>query len=92
MKISIRLQGRVTSVQIKSSIATLYCMVFGEDGIDERKAEALVQDAVYEISQKWRGNGRGFSTFVTDCMIEQMIDSEELFEYRRLNRFFGGLP
>jgi len=84
MKISLRIAGRVTSVQVRDSIASLYCTVRGHDGISTRQCWHLIQDAVHKAAGSWNGNGKGLGGFVTDSLIADILEGDMSLEYQRL--------
>ena len=75
MKISTRINGRVTSVKLKDSICALHYLILGSD---ERIYEHCL-DTCHTLIGKWRGDSaRGLSTYISDKMIEEIIQSNDL--------------
>ncbi len=76
MKISTRINGRVTSIKVKDSILALHFLITGEKDL-----ESHVLDACYDIMTKWTGTtGKGASAFVMDRMLEDMLPPEDIPE------------
>lgn len=90
MKFSLRIAGRVTSVQVRDSIASLYCLLMTEKEMSPGQCEGFIQDAVYKIAGTWTGNGRGLGSYVTDKLVESMLEGEDLEEHKRLLKHFEG--
>jgi len=75
MKISTRINGRVTSVKLKNSICALHYLILGSDN----SIYEHCLDTCHTFIGDWRGDtGRGLSGYVGDRMIKEIVDSNDL--------------
>lgn len=88
MKASVRIGGKVTSLQVRSSVLAMYYILTGE-GKDPHQHSLEVINAIVE---KWKGSdARGLSSFITDAILEQMLEREDLPLYRNVYDRLEGL-
>lgn len=74
-----RVNGKQTSIKIRTSVAALHAMIVGDSVRDYKR---FLMDSVYRISQSWYGeDGKGLSGFIQDAMIRECFDSEEKDEF-----------
>lgn len=82
MKISARIKGRVTSLQVRSSVAALYCLITNDT---DKDPHSYMLDTVHKILDKWEGDtARGLSSFITDELIKKLIDKGDRKEYKQI--------
>lgn len=75
MKISTRINGRVTSVNVRNSVCALHHIICGEG----KKLENHILDTCHDIITEWEGEtGRGLSGYIADKMLEQMLDDSDV--------------
>lgn len=76
MKVSTRINGRVTSIKVKDSVLALHWLI-NADPKTPIQDHAL--DTCNDIMQKWNGTtGKGCSQFITDTILEQMLEPEDV--------------
>lgn len=76
MKVSTRINGRVTSIKIKDSILALHWLI---NANPKTPIQDHAKDTCHMIMQTWTGNtGKGCSQFVTDTVLEQMLDPKDI--------------
>ena len=79
MKISTRINGRVTSISVKDSICALHYIICAANG---KKAEDHVLDTCHSIMTEWKGGtARGASAFITDKIVEDLLEAQDLPKY-----------
>ncbi len=79
MKVSARINGRVTSVTVRNSICALHYLICSEDGKD---AYDHVLDTCHGIIDTWAGDtGKGLSSYITDKMVEDLLEDTEQEQY-----------
>ena len=84
MKISTRINGRVTSINVRDSILALHFIINGE-GVPEDHA----LDTCHNIISHWKGNtGKGLSSFITDAIIEDVLSEDDLEEFIKIKKRF----
>jgi len=101
--IPIRIQGRTTSITLKKSIVILY-MLFtvipeGESinySLNRAKRtqqlKGAVLDFVYKCLDQWNGKtAKGLSDFVTDKMILELLDEDDLEKYNKIVEIIADL-
>ena len=75
MKISTRINGRVTSINVRNSVCALHYIICCE-GV--KKLENHVLDTCHDIISTWKGaTARGLSSYITDQMLEQLLDDAD---------------
>jgi len=75
MRVSTRINGRVTSISIKDSVAALHYTICNEN---DTSPENHIQDVCHTIIGTWEGNtARGLSSFICDAMIEDLLESDD---------------
>lgn len=83
MKISTRIQGKVTSLTIKDSICALYYLICADP--EEDSPRHFILDACYDIVSQWPySSARGLSSYVTDELLKQVLSPEDLEEYEQI--------
>jgi hypothetical protein len=56
-----------------------------EDSIDPNILSDMLYDFIYSCLNKWKGdNGKGFSDFVSDRMIADILESEDFDQYKQI--------
>jgi hypothetical protein len=92
MRISIRVNGKNTSVKLHYAICTLHYL--GSDDLD-KDPDIYIKDIVYKKVRLWETKLRkdrvkgiapenevkGIGVFITNCLIEEILDNEEAFKY-----------
>lgn len=84
LRFSIRISGTVTSLSLRRNIVSLWLVLNLEDieGID---LQGKVSNFIYSCLSKWeKDTGKGFSDFVSDLMIEDILDSEDFDKYKQI--------
>lgn len=75
MKISTRINGRVTSINVRDSVCALHYVICSEE---ESSPENHILDTCHQIISTWRGQtARGLSSFICDAMIEQLLSTQD---------------
>lgn len=81
MKVSTRINGRVTSINVRDSVCALHYIICGSDSLDQ--VENHVLDTCHDIISTWEGDtGRGLSSYITDKMLEDLLDTTYIKSYR----------
>jgi hypothetical protein len=76
---SIKLNNRVSSITIKSYLIALYLVLNGYDG----DSHNFILNEVQEIVEEWDNDvNRGLSDYVSQKMIERLLEKQDLKEYR----------
>jgi len=88
MKISTRINGRVTSINVRNSILALHFIITGEGNPQDH---AL--DTCHTIISQWDGTtAKGLSSFITDKIIEDVLSAslsaEDLKEFNQIKERF----
>jgi len=91
MRISVRVNGKNTSVKVHYAICALHYL--GSDDLD-KDPDDYIKDVIYKKIQQWETKLRkdrikgkesnpvkGVSVFITDCLIEDILDNKEAFKY-----------
>lgn len=79
--ISYRVNGRMTSLKIRSCILAMYCLIMGQGAKTEEDYKGFVLDAIYKICSEWYGeDGKGLSAYVQDRLIRDCLDRDEKSE------------
>jgi len=74
--IPVRVNGKQTSLKIRTAIAALHTFIVGGEEVKDFKQ--FIMDTVYRITQSWYGeDGKGLSGFVQDTMVRECFDSSE---------------
>lgn len=96
LRFSIRISPKsVSSVSIKKNIISLWIlMTVTPLEKDLTKLEKIhknyVTDFIYSCLNRWKGNtAKGFSDFVTEGMIRDILDKKDFSEYRRIKNILG---
>jgi len=72
MKVSTRINGRVTSVSIRDSVCALHYVICGNDA---QKVQDHVLDVCHSIMDEWEGDtAKGLSGFIVDTLLADMLD------------------
>lgn len=80
--ISTRVNGKVTSLKIRTSVSALYCLIMGQGAKTPSDYKAFIMDTVYKICQDWYGeDGKGLSGYVNDRLLRDCLDKEEASVY-----------
>lgn len=90
LRYSIRISGSVTSISLRRNLVSLW-LTLNTDDIKEfnsgvkGKLNGLVQNFIYGCLSDWKqDNGKGFSDFVSDMMIKDILDREDFRKYRQI--------
>lgn len=71
-----RVNGKQTSLKVRTCIAALHCFIVGGEDVKDHKQ--FIYDAVHRISQQWFGeDGKGLGGYVQDTLIRECFDNEE---------------
>ena len=82
MKVSTRINGRVTSVNVRDSVCALHYVICGSDSLDQ--VENHVLDTCHDIISTWKGTtARGLSSYITDKMVEDLLDTDDVPNYKQ---------
>ena len=87
MKISTRINGRVTSINVRDSVGALHFLVCGDFERHTGKQGPLnhVRDACHDIISSWKGDtGKGLTSYITDKMLEDVVASEDIQAYHTI--------
>ncbi len=77
MKVSTRINGRVTSINVRDSVCAIHHIICGDPG--GKKVEDHVLDTCHDIIDTWEGDtARGLSGYITDSMLKSMLDPEDM--------------
>ena len=82
MKVSTRINSRVTSIQVRDSVIAMHYLFSG--GVMPCTSNSVrdhVLDVCHDIIGSWEGTGRGLSSHITDCMLKDVLHSEETKDY-----------
>ena len=72
MKVSTRINGRVTSVSVRDSVCALHYVVCGNEA---KKVEDHVLDVCHSVMDEWEGDtAKGLSGFIVDTLLADMLD------------------
>lgn len=95
VKFPIRMGDFVTSISLKKNICSLWLiMVIPQrtsnsiiDMVTENKLHrGLILDFCHQSLNEWdEDTARGFSDFITHRMVEEILDSEDYIEYKRIH-------
>lgn len=79
MKISTRINGRVTSISVKDSVLALHYIV---NGADTTAPDTHALDTCHNIMSRWKGDtGKGASSFIIDAIMEDLLEPCDLPAY-----------
>ncbi len=82
MKVSTRINGRVTSIRVKNSVCALHYMVCAPPN---KNIESHVLDTCHTIMSQWEGRtGKGISGFITDKMLEDLLELNDVSEWQAM--------
>ena len=91
--IPIRVQGRTTSIMLKKSNVILWILFI----VDPKTKTAYglknqILNFVYRCLDLWEGeNARGFSDFVMEKMILDLLEKEDLVKYNQIAKILADL-
>lgn len=86
MRISVRIASVVTSLSIKKNLIALWILL-GEEELSEgsEQVKRLLTDFVYECLDQWdHCTAKGFSDFVSDKLIESILEVDDYNSYKRI--------
>jgi len=79
MKVSTRINGRVTSINVRDSICALHYVICGER---DKLVYDHILDTCHTIINTWDGTtGKGLSSYITDTMVLDLLEPEDLKLY-----------
>jgi len=81
MKVSTRINGRVTSINVRNTICSLHYIICSNDSDEDNSNDVYghVLDTCHTIISTWKGKtGKGLSGYITDQMLEDLLDQEDL--------------
>jgi len=82
LRISIRISSTVTSLSIKKNLIALWILLSEED---PKQTKDLITEFVYTCLDKWdKETAKGFSDFVSEKLIQNMLEKEDYRDYRRI--------
>lgn len=84
LRYSIRISGSVTSISLRRNLVSLWlCLnIDSVVEIDRGKLQGKVQNFIYSCIDEWKkDNAKGLSDFVSDKMIEDIIDEKDFRNY-----------
>lgn len=89
-KISLRVDGKVTSITLKKNIIALW-LIFGTDiDIVNTELDVLsyeVNDFIYSCLDKWENNtAKGLSAYITNRMVKAFLNKKKYKSYLRVIR------
>lgn len=80
MKVSTRINGRVTSINVRNTVCALHQIICGDP--NGKNIEGHILDTCHGIISTWKGaTGKGLSGYITDKMLEDLIDTNDLELY-----------
>lgn len=81
MKLSLRINGRVTSIQLRDSVAALHYLL-SDVSVD---INHHISNKAYEFMRKWPNeNARGLSGHITDLLLQELVHLDEQKEYTNI--------
>lgn len=82
---SIRIQGKGTSVSLRKNIVSLWLLLLEKD---DNKWFSHLNDFIYTCADEWCNKGhesaKGFSDFVSRKMIQSVLDEKDYKSYLRI--------
>jgi len=83
MKVSTRIQGRVTSISLNDSVCIMHYLLM--EPKSKNLQEHMNDFVARHVLPHWSGDtAKGLSTFVTHCLIQDCLEPEDLEKYSTL--------
>lgn len=96
VKVSTRINGRVTSINIKDTIAALHYLMLSDRSDNapiDHHVTHHIQDTCHAIITKWNGDtGKGLTGFITDSMILDLLEDKDIARYNKIVKYIGMQP
>ena len=72
MRVSTRINGRVTSISIRDSVCALHYVICGNSA---KSVQDHILDSCHDIMNEWEGDtAKGLSGFITDTLLKDLLD------------------
>jgi hypothetical protein len=90
LRYSVRIAGSVTSLSLRRNLVALWLTLNTDEIVDfnsgvKGSLNGLVLNFIYKCIAKWKkNNGRGLSDFVSDMMIQDIVDSDDYAKYKSI--------
>lgn len=91
LKFSIRIGTNngsfVTSISLKKNLCSIWLLLSeSSDFIKPKNAKNLILDFIYLSINEWKKDtAKGFSDFITERMIKDILSNEDFIEYKRIH-------
>ena len=83
IRFSIRISGSVTSISLRKNIIALWLVMNGIT--DSKSFHNYILDFIYKCLSVWQKNdAKGFSDYVSACMIEDLLSGEDFVAYKQV--------
>lgn len=94
MRLSFRLNKRVTSITLRTNIIALWASINQEDQKKDPKdpkdsinIQALVQNFVDKCIDEWKSDSaKGLSDFVMEMMIKDILEEKDFKSYKKYQK------
>jgi len=84
LRFSVRISGTVTSLSLRRNIVALW-LSLSFDKIDKIDLQGKVSNFIYANLSDWKNNtGKGFSDFISEKMIEDILEGDDFNKYRKI--------
>lgn len=85
LRYSIRISGSVTSISLRRNLVSLWLVLNVENISNMNNLHGLVQNFIYSCLSKWKeNNGKGFSDFVSEMMIRDILERKDFKKYKQI--------
>lgn len=93
LRYSIRIAGSVTSISLRRNLVSLWLTLNTDEILKfnsniQDSLNGKIMDFVYKCLNSWNeNNGKGFSEFVSERMIEDILDNEDFERYCKISAY-----
>lgn len=97
LRYSIRIAGSVTSLSLRRNLVALWLALNSDVSFDKvigtnpgikGSLNGQILNFIYKCLGKWEGNtGKGFSDFVSDMMIADILEDDDFKKYREISQY-----
>lgn len=85
LRYSIRIQGAVTSISLRKNLVALWLTLNFDDSLKENNLNNFVLDFIYDSISDWKNdNGKGLSDFISDKIIEDILEKRDFEQYQKV--------
>lgn len=93
LRFSIRITRKsVSSVSLKKNIVSIWLLLVVSNPSLYKKSKKLIMDFIYDSLNYWKKDtAKGFSDFVTERMIQDILEKEDFLEYKKIKDILGTL-